>query len=333
MQVAIRTTSRLVLGLAAALALGTQVEAQERAGVVTTLEGQVTVMRASLQQPAPLKFKDDIFVKDRIATGENSVARILLGGKAVVTVREHSVVTITEVPGLSTVDVAAGRAAVAVAREKMRAGDLVEVKTPNAVAGIRGTVIVAEVLDAQHSVITVLKGVIDVKGLDGGRLVGRPTIVNALQRVTVAGGAAVSTPQAISSDAAKNLGQEFRVAPPRAMPAAVTAAVNEAEVDRATRQLAAIAALKASEHARGHDDDDGDRRAGDVVGRDLDDTDAKAQKLRKAERARNRGLAADRSTDSVVIRSTGRAPAAIGAVSEVLKSAGRHKGKYRDGDR
>src|SRR5687768_6364490 len=128
----------LALGVLLTLATVTQPEAQERAGVVTTLEGNVTVMRASLTEPAPLKFKDDIFVKDRVATGKDSVARILLGGRAVVTVRERSVVTITEVPGLSTVDVVAGRAAVAVAREKMRPGDLVEVKTPNAVAGIRG---------------------------------------------------------------------------------------------------------------------------------------------------------------------------------------------------
>ena len=74
MQVAISTTSRLVLGLAAALAfaLGTQVEAQERAGVVTTLEGQVTVMRASLQQPAPLfrKLDEGIVEEERGRLGK-----------------------------------------------------------------------------------------------------------------------------------------------------------------------------------------------------------------------------------------------------------------------
>ena len=178
-------TQGLRIGFAVVLLLtvGTQADAQERAGVVTTLQGTVTVMRASLTEPAPLRFRDDIFVRDRIATGDDSLARVLLGGKAVVTVREHSVVTITEAPGRSTIDVAAGRAAVAVARERMRPGDLVEVKTPNAVAGIRGTVIVAEVLDADRSIITVLKGLIDVTRLEHGRAVGHPTFVRALQRV------------------------------------------------------------------------------------------------------------------------------------------------------
>jgi FecR protein len=233
-----RALKVLIAGLA--LFVHAQAEAQEPAGVVTTLEGSVTVTRASLPRPAPLKFKDDIFVRDRIATGKDSVARILLGGRAVVTVREHSAVTITEAPGVATVDVAAGRVAVAVAREKMRQGDLVQVKTPNAVAGIRGTVIVAEVFNASHSVVTVLKGTIDVMRLEAGQPVGAATIVNALQRVTVAGPSPMSAPERIGPEAAHQLGQEFRLAPPRATPPAVTAAVNAGEVNRAAKDLAAL---------------------------------------------------------------------------------------------
>src|SRR5881628_3291823 len=70
-----------------------------KAGVVTTLLGTATVSRAALSQPVPLKFKDDVFAQDRVATGDDSIARILLGGKAIVTVRERSSLTITEVPG------------------------------------------------------------------------------------------------------------------------------------------------------------------------------------------------------------------------------------------
>jgi len=221
-----------------AVGLGTQAEALDRAGVVTTLEGHVTVTRASLPLPAQLKFKDDIFVRDRIATSKDSVARILLGGRAVVTVREFSTVTITEAPGVATVDVAVGRVAVAVAPEKMRAGDRVEVKTPNAVAGIRGTVIVAEVFGIDHSVVTVLKGTIDVTRLENGRLVGPATIVNALQMVTIANRAPLSAPEHVAPAAARQLGQEFRLAPPRVIPPAAAAAVNAAEMARATKDLA-----------------------------------------------------------------------------------------------
>jgi len=119
-----------------------------RAGVITTLEGNVTVASVSAPQPRPLKFRDDVFVNDRVVTGDRSIARMLLGGKAVVTVRERSALTITEVPGKSTIALDSGKIAVAVAREKMKPGEEVEVRTPNAVAGVRGTVFVAEVSQA-----------------------------------------------------------------------------------------------------------------------------------------------------------------------------------------
>src|SRR3989454_9055678 len=119
-----------------------------RAGVVTTLEGNVTVTRVALPQPQPLKFKDDVFVNDKVTTGDKAIARMLLGGKAVVTVRERSSLMITEVPGKSTIDLEIGKIAMAVARDKMRPGESIEVRTPNAVAGVRGTVFLAEVIRA-----------------------------------------------------------------------------------------------------------------------------------------------------------------------------------------
>src|SRR5438105_4806668 len=115
-----------------------------KAGVVTTLEGHVTVTRVALASQ-PLKFKDDVFVDDKVTTGDQSIARILLGGTAVVTVQERSTLTITEVPGKATIDLQAGKIALAVAKDKMRPGESIEIRAANAVAGIRGTVVVAEV--------------------------------------------------------------------------------------------------------------------------------------------------------------------------------------------
>lgn len=137
----------VLLHLAPSVAFGQA----SKAGVVTTLEGNVTVTSASLPQPRPLKFKDDVFVNDRVVTGDRSIARMLLGGKAVVTVRERSALTITEVPGKSTITLDSGKIAVAVAREKVKPGEEIEVRTPNAVAGVRGTVFVAEVTQATAS--------------------------------------------------------------------------------------------------------------------------------------------------------------------------------------
>src|SRR5437016_397339 len=144
-----------------------------KAGVVTTLEGNVTATRAT--QPVPLKFKDDVLLQDKIATGEQSLARMLLGGKAVVTVRERSVLTITEIPGRSTIEIDSGKFALAVAREKMRPGEEIQIRTPNAVAGVRGTVVITEVerqgaqTTGNPAVVTnfyVLRGTITAQPLD-----------------------------------------------------------------------------------------------------------------------------------------------------------------------
>ncbi len=82
----------IVVGLLASL-LPTPLLADEpaKAGVVTTLQGQATVSRPVIPRPIPLKFKDDVFTRDRIDTREGSIVRLLLGGKALITVRELSV--------------------------------------------------------------------------------------------------------------------------------------------------------------------------------------------------------------------------------------------------
>jgi hypothetical protein len=121
-------------------------DASRNVGIVTTLAGQVTVARAALPNPVPLRFKDDVFLRDRIATAERSVVRVLLGGKALVTVRELSALTITEDTGRATVDLTAGKIAMGVLRQRMRPGEVIEIRTPNAIAAIRGTVLVVELI-------------------------------------------------------------------------------------------------------------------------------------------------------------------------------------------
>jgi len=175
--------------------------AQSRAGVVTTLEGNVTARRVALTTPVSLKFKDEVFLQDTVTTGDQSLARMLLGGKAVVTVRERSVLTITEVPGKSTIDLESGKFALAVAREKMRPGEEILIRTPNAIAGVRGTVVITEVHrqsaqlgGAVPAVLTnfyVLRGSVTAQPLDPGtrQPLGTPLQVGTLQAYSGAGSA------------------------------------------------------------------------------------------------------------------------------------------------
>ena len=159
-------------------------------GVVTTIEGQATVAHLAGTSALPLKFRDSIFERDQINTGEKSTVRVLMGGKAVVTVRELSVLTITEELGKTTVDLSSGKIAVAVARQRMKPGETLEVHTPNAVAAVRGTVFVVEVepqAGAQggtNTQVTTVHGSVAV-GLLGS--LASSALVNTFQQVDVSG--------------------------------------------------------------------------------------------------------------------------------------------------
>ena len=115
-------------------------------GVVTTLVGEATVTRAAIARDQTLKMRDDVFGQDRISTRERSLVHVLLGGKALLTVRELSVVTVREEDGRATVDLQSGKVGLAVVRERMKPGEAIEVHTPHAVAAVRGTVLVVEIV-------------------------------------------------------------------------------------------------------------------------------------------------------------------------------------------
>src|SRR5499425_3029827 len=190
------TWFRLMASVMALAALPTLAYAQAtpEVGVVTTLQGQATVARASATSALPLKFRDSIFEKDRINTGEKSIVKVLMGGRAIVTVRELSVLTITEEVGRTVVNLESGKIAVGVAKQRMKPGETFEVHTPNAVAAVRGTVFIVEVTRqgaqagggnlAASTQVTTVNGTVQV----GASAVTSALVnVNALQRVGVVG--------------------------------------------------------------------------------------------------------------------------------------------------
>ncbi len=259
MGLAKRVIGALLITGAAALSLPPSTCAQERVGIVTNLEGTATVARLALPQPQPLRFKDGVYLHDRITTGERSIVRVLLGGKATVTARERSVLTITEVPGISTIELGAGRISVAVSKGLMKPGEVVEIRTPNAVTAIRGTVVVAEVFPVAggvQSTITVLRGLVDVTRLDPvtRHRVGPSVDVGTRQAVTAIGSNALSRPAPISPDDAKRLTADFQIVPSTAPSAAATAAVQQA-----TRQATLDAQALLSAQSAGTGTLSGDR--------------------------------------------------------------------------
>jgi hypothetical protein len=115
---------------------------------VTALRGEATVARVTLTQPLALRTHADVLLHDRITTRERSLVHVLLGNRALLTVRELSVLTITEGAARATVNLQSGKVGLAVARQLMRPGEVMELQTPNVVVGVRGTVLVVEIVPA-----------------------------------------------------------------------------------------------------------------------------------------------------------------------------------------
>jgi hypothetical protein len=131
----------LIVALKPAIAL-----AQQATAMVTTLDGSATVARATQLSPVALTFKDTLFLGDRIATAERSLVRMFFRGKAVLTMSELSVLTITEEVGnKSTLTLDSGKIAYGVVRQRMQPGEVHEIRTPNAIAHVRGTVVIVAV--------------------------------------------------------------------------------------------------------------------------------------------------------------------------------------------
>ena len=136
-------TGPLFTGMAAA-------ETSKAAGQVMAVAGPVTVARADVT-PHQLKFRDNLYWSDVVEARRDGIARVLLGGKATVTVRELTRLELREeqrVEGVRYVaDLVSGRIRASVARMLMRPGEQVEVWTFNTVASVRGTDFIVETVE------------------------------------------------------------------------------------------------------------------------------------------------------------------------------------------
>jgi hypothetical protein len=121
--------------------------------------------------------------------------------------RRRSKLTIAEAPGRSTIEIESGKFALVVARERMRTGEVIEIRTPNAIAGVRGTVVITEVASVPSATTAqpprvvsnfyVLRGSVEAQLLDPSTRapIGAPRMINVLERFSVTGiGAGAVTP-------------------------------------------------------------------------------------------------------------------------------------------
>jgi hypothetical protein len=136
---------------------------QQPSGVVTAVQGQAQLTRPAVAKPTLLRQKDGVMIRDVSVTREKSMARVLFGGKATITLKELSRFEVREetLPGgatRSTVELNSGALLINVARELMKPGDEVIIRTDNAIAAVRGSMIYAETHEPGQSTFAQLSG-------------------------------------------------------------------------------------------------------------------------------------------------------------------------------
>ena len=139
---------------------------KEPVGIVTALRGKAQLTREVAR--TPLRFRDDLILRDVVDTEERSLTRIMFGSASVLTVRELSRLEVREelLPSGATRsihDLSLGGVFINVGQKLLRPGDEVQIRTPNAIATVRGTIIFTQFIPLlAQSIFTLLAGTVVV---------------------------------------------------------------------------------------------------------------------------------------------------------------------------
>lgn len=152
---------------------------------------------SSSGDPTIPQVRDNLYWRDVVDSRKDGIARVLLGGKTTVTVRELTRLELREekrAEGIRYVaDLVSGKVRASVARMLMRPGEQVEVWTWNAVASVRGTDFIVEAVErpAQAGAFGLLGGREVAQGVGDSATKSRETVV-----ITLSGLVDVSNPLA-----------------------------------------------------------------------------------------------------------------------------------------
>jgi hypothetical protein len=171
----------------------------EPIGTVLAVDGTAEVRAQNKTTWEALRFRDAIFLQDTVRTGANSKLKVMLHNDSIMTISEQSEMVFSEfllTPGRkrSVVNLLFGTLKT-LTTSILGARASVEVHTPNAVAGVRGTIFVVRYVPPVTDVF-VLEGVVTTQHSD-------PAIPGVVQaalntHTRVVGAAAPTTPVPIT---------------------------------------------------------------------------------------------------------------------------------------
>jgi hypothetical protein len=137
---------------------------------VLAVDGTAEVQAQNATTWEQLRFRDDIMVNDTVRTGANGKVKILLRDDSIMTLGERSEMQFTEFlltqeQRRTVVSLLIGTVRVVTTR-LFGPGSVTEVRTPNTVAGVRGTTFLVRFIPPDTTEIISLDGVVTARNLD-----------------------------------------------------------------------------------------------------------------------------------------------------------------------
>jgi hypothetical protein len=141
-----------------------------RIGTVLAVDGTAEARAANATTWQPLQFRAAILPQDTLRTGANSKVKVLLRDDSIMTLAENSEMQFTEFlltpqQRRTIVSLAIGKLKV-LTTTVFGAGSATEVRTPNTVAGVRGTTFIVIFTPPDLTQVIGLDGVVTVRSLN-----------------------------------------------------------------------------------------------------------------------------------------------------------------------
>lgn len=189
--------------------------AQQEFGIFMTVKGTVFVESGGSKTPAKVNAK--VFPGSTIETGPGSRAKIQMSDRSLVHVSPDSklkISTFTKEGATQKVELGLNQGKI---RNEVKGSygkeNKFEVKTPTAVAGVRGTTfVVAHSLATNTTEVTTLQGVVEMTSLKNGAASGEPVLIKKDQKSSTSANTPVEAPKAITPEEKKTIETETVVA-------------------------------------------------------------------------------------------------------------------------
>jgi hypothetical protein len=190
--------------------------AQEMQGVMMVVKGDIKVTSAKTKKTDPGKIGMKVFQGDEISAGADSRAKIVMSDKNVLNISPDSKIVIAKYENKGDeknvqIDVMYGKVRASVEEKYDGEKSKFNIKTPSAVAGVRGTdFITGYSRQTQKTEITTFTGTVAVGSPGPGGTISNPVFVQQGQQTSVASGGAPEAPKAVPKEQLNQMNNETK---------------------------------------------------------------------------------------------------------------------------